>query len=160
MRTRSRGIERSAWLHLLAAGANIQKAIAKAAIAKEAISIFFLVAGDDVPDGGGGQENLRRQDPVPSVCPGKELLGEDGLQAVGELEELVGLSQSALSQHLARLRRDGMVKTRRDAQKIYYSLSDPRVSHLLTCLASMHGVGTDAEDVVAGGDSVTVLRTA
>jgi DNA-binding transcriptional ArsR family regulator len=81
-------------------------------------------------------------------------------KAVGELEELVGLSQSALSQHLARLRRDGMVKTRREAQKIYYSLSDPRVSHLLTCLASMHGVGTDAEDLVAGGDSVTVLRTA
>ncbi|WP_425406089.1 ArsR/SmtB family transcription factor [Hwanghaeella sp.] len=81
-------------------------------------------------------------------------------KAVGELEELVGLSQSALSQHLARLRRDGMVKTRRDAQKIYYSLSDPRVSHLLTCLVSMHGVDTDSDNVVVGGESVTVLRTA
>ena len=46
----------------------------------------------------------------------------DGERSVGELERLVGLSQSALSQHLARLRRDGLVQTRRSAQTIYYSL--------------------------------------
>ena len=46
-----------------------------------------------------------------------------GEKAVGEMEKLVGLSQSALSQHLARLRRDGLVKTRRASQTIYYSLS-------------------------------------
>ncbi len=63
-----------------------------------------------------------------------------GERAVGELEELVGLSQSALSQHLARLRRDGMVKTRRDAQKIYYSIADQRVSELLAALCAMHDV--------------------
>ena len=43
--------------------------------------------------------------------------------SVGELEKIVGLSQSALSQHLARLRRDKMVMTRRNAQTIYYSLA-------------------------------------
>jgi ArsR family transcriptional regulator, virulence genes transcriptional regulator len=43
--------------------------------------------------------------------------------SVGELEKIVGLSQSALSQHLARLRRDKMVTTRRSAQTIYYSLA-------------------------------------
>ena len=43
--------------------------------------------------------------------------------SVGELEKIVGLSQSALSQHLARLRRDKMVTTRRNAQTIYYSLA-------------------------------------
>ncbi len=43
--------------------------------------------------------------------------------SVGELEKIVGLSQSALSQHLARLRRDKMVATRRNAQTIYYSLA-------------------------------------
>ena len=47
----------------------------------------------------------------------------NGEQSVGALEEFIGLSQSALSQHLARLRRDGIVKTRRDAQTIYYSLN-------------------------------------
>lgn len=42
---------------------------------------------------------------------------------MGDLERRVALSQSALSQHLARLRRDGLVTTRRAAQTIYYSLS-------------------------------------
>jgi len=46
-----------------------------------------------------------------------------GERSVGELEKLVGLSQSALSQHLARLRRDQLVSTRRAAQTIYYSLA-------------------------------------
>ncbi len=45
-----------------------------------------------------------------------------GERSVGELERAVGLSQSALSQHLARLRQDGVVATRRSAQTIYYSL--------------------------------------
>ncbi len=45
-----------------------------------------------------------------------------GEKSVGELEKAVGLSQSALSQHLARLRRDRLVRTRRSAQTIYYSL--------------------------------------
>ena len=47
----------------------------------------------------------------------------DGEKSVGALEDLVGLSQSALSQHLARLRRDNIVRTRRAAQTIYYSLA-------------------------------------
>src|SRR5690606_20437770 len=47
-----------------------------------------------------------------------------GEKNVGELEEIVGLSQSALSQHLARLRRDGLVNTRRDAKTIFYSMNN------------------------------------
>jgi DNA-binding transcriptional ArsR family regulator len=50
----------------------------------------------------------------------------EGEKSVGELEQIVGLSQSALSQHLARLRRDGIVKTRRNAQSIFYSLADDK----------------------------------
>jgi ArsR family transcriptional regulator, virulence genes transcriptional regulator len=46
----------------------------------------------------------------------------EGEKSVGQLEKAVGLSQSALSQHLARLRRDRLVATRRSAQTIYYSL--------------------------------------
>jgi DNA-binding transcriptional ArsR family regulator len=57
-----------------------------------------------------------------------------GEKNVGELEKIVGLSQSALSQHLARLRRDDVVHTRRDAQTIFYSLSDPATVDLLNCL--------------------------
>lgn len=58
---------------------------------------------------------------------------------VGELEDLIGLSQSALSQHLARLRRDGIVKTRRDAQSIYYQLDSRAAEELLTCLYGICG---------------------
>jgi DNA-binding transcriptional ArsR family regulator len=61
-----------------------------------------------------------------------------GEKNVGELEQVVGLSQSALSQHLARLRRDGVVDTRREAQTIYYSLKDPSVPKLLRCLTEIY----------------------
>jgi ArsR family transcriptional regulator, virulence genes transcriptional regulator len=57
-----------------------------------------------------------------------------GERSAGELVAASGLSQSALSQHLARLRDDGLVATRRDAQTIYYSLADAkagRIVHLL-----------------------------
>ncbi|SRR5690554_6133338 len=46
-----------------------------------------------------------------------------GEMAVGELNEIVPLSQSALSQHLAKLRSDGLVETRRESQTIYYHLN-------------------------------------
>jgi DNA-binding transcriptional ArsR family regulator len=55
-------------------------------------------------------------------------------RCVGELEELVGVSQSALSQHLARLRRDSLVKTRRDAQTIYYSLAGTQARAVIETL--------------------------
>ena len=48
----------------------------------------------------------------------------EGELSVGQLNELVDLSQSALSQHLSVLRRDGLVTTRREAQTIYYSLAE------------------------------------
>ena len=53
---------------------------------------------------------------------------------VGELEQLVGLSQSALSQHLAVLRRAKVVKTRRQAQTIYYSIKSPITTNILSML--------------------------
>ena len=51
--------------------------------------------------------------------------------SVGALEKMVDLSQSALSQHLAVLRRAGIVKTRRKAQTIYYSLSNEQIKKML-----------------------------
>ncbi len=57
-----------------------------------------------------------------------------GEKSVGELEHIIGLSQSALSQHLARLRRDGLVGTRRDAQTIYYSMNDKSTEAILCTL--------------------------
>ncbi|MES1197198.1 MAG: metalloregulator ArsR/SmtB family transcription factor [Pseudomonadota bacterium] len=54
-------------------------------------------------------------------------LGETEEMGAGALVEASGLSQSALSQHLARLREDGLVETRRDGVSIYYRLTDDRV---------------------------------
>ena len=62
------------------------------------------------------------------------VLNNQGEKSVGDLEHIVGLSQSALSQHLARLRKDNIVKTRREAQTIYYSLANNQVKDVLTCL--------------------------
>ena len=61
---------------------------------------------------------------------GKEL-------SVSELNENLDLSQSALSQHLAVLRRDGLVKTRRDSQTIYYSLEGDQASRIISTLHEM-----------------------
>ncbi len=57
-----------------------------------------------------------------------------GEKSVGELEKLIGISQSALSQHLARLRRNELVKTRRSAQQIFYSLSGKEARAIIRTL--------------------------
>lgn len=53
---------------------------------------------------------------------------------VGEMEKIVGLSQSALSQHLAVLRAENLVQTRREAQTIYYSIKSDKVVAVLALL--------------------------
>lgn len=57
-----------------------------------------------------------------------------GERSVSSLEEAIGLSQSALSQHLAKLRAANVVSTRREAQTIYYSIADARTQQLLSLL--------------------------
>lgn len=57
-----------------------------------------------------------------------------GEKSVSELEKIVGLSQSALSQHLARLRHDNVVNTRREAQTIYYSMNCDATKSILKAL--------------------------
>ena len=66
-----------------------------------------------------------------------------GEQTVGQLNERVPLSQSALSQHLAVLRRDRLVNTRRAAQTIYYSLAEGPASKIISTLYEIF-CGTDA----------------
>lgn len=61
-----------------------------------------------------------------------------GEKSVGELEELISLSQSALSQHLARLRRDGLVTTRRAAQTIYYALAGREAGAIMETLHALY----------------------
>jgi ArsR family transcriptional regulator, virulence genes transcriptional regulator len=62
---------------------------------------------------------------------------DSGESSVGPLAEAVGLSQSALSQHLARLRDAGLVRFRRAGQTLYYSVGDPKVKRLISTLKSI-----------------------
>lgn len=68
------------------------------------------------------------------------LLDEE--MSVGQIAEAVDLSQSALSQHLAKLRQMGVVKTRRDKQTIYYSCSSDHVRELMDTMDRFY-VGND-----------------
>jgi DNA-binding transcriptional ArsR family regulator len=58
-------------------------------------------------------------------------LVEAGEMTVGALVDAVGLSQSALSQHLARMRDENIVTFRRDSQTLWYRIKDPRIEQLM-----------------------------
>ena len=60
-----------------------------------------------------------------------------GERSVGDINALLDLSQSALSQHLAVLREDGLVSTRREAQTIYYTLASGPARQIIETL---HGI--------------------
>ena len=64
-------------------------------------------------------------------------LVSDAELSVGALVERVGLSQSALSQHLARLRAEGLVAFRRDAQTLFYRIADPKAGQVLELLRDL-----------------------
>ncbi|WP_150295039.1 ArsR/SmtB family transcription factor [Sphingobium estronivorans] len=61
-------------------------------------------------------------------------LVEHGEMTVTDLAREVGLSQSALSQHLARMREEGLVAFRRESQTLWYRIADPRTEQLLASL--------------------------
>lgn len=62
----------------------------------------------------------------------------DGEKSVGELVELIGLGQSPLSQHLSRLRQDGLVTTRRAGQSVFYSLTSDKAGRVILLLYEMY----------------------
>ncbi len=61
----------------------------------------------------------------------------DGEKSVTELEQLLSQRQAAVSQQLARLRIEGIVKSRRDGKAIYYSLADPKAQRMIALLYDM-----------------------
>ena len=69
-------------------------------------------------------------------------LATHGEMTAGDLAEAVDLSQSALSQHLAKLRADGIVAFRRAAQTIHYRVADKSALRVLTLLRDIYGGGT------------------
>ena len=69
----------------------------------------------------------------------------EGEKSVGELEKLIDLNQSALSQHLAVLRREQLVQTRREAQSIYYSLASNEAASVMGTLYNLYCVTDSGE---------------
>ncbi|WP_010542888.1 ArsR/SmtB family transcription factor [Sphingomonas elodea] len=65
-------------------------------------------------------------------------LVEHGERTVGDLAREVGLSQSACSQHLAKMRDEGLVTYRRESQTLWYAIADPRVETLLATLYQLY----------------------
>lgn len=65
----------------------------------------------------------------------------EGEKSVGELNDRVSVSQSALSQHLSVLRRDGLVETRREAQTIYYRLAEGPARRVVATLHDVYCCG-------------------
>jgi len=102
-------------------------------------------------DGNPNQDNVRslghagscRRRRAPAEGPGNEkrlqilCLLADGERSVGEINDLLDLSQSALSQHLAVLREENLVKTRREAQTIFYSLMPGPGAEVM---GALHGI--------------------
>jgi DNA-binding transcriptional ArsR family regulator len=84
---------------------------------------------EHAPDAAGLMKALGNESRLMILCTLAE-----GERSVGDLNAMIPLSQSALSQQLARLRSHGIVETRRESQTIYYSLSEgpaDKVIHLL-----------------------------
>lgn len=73
----------------------------------------------------------------------------EGERSVGELNARLDLSQSALSQHLAVLREDGLVDTRREAQTIYYALAEGPAERIIETL---HGIYCASSPPLCGSD--------
>ena len=79
----------------------------------------------------------------------------DGEKSVGELVTLIGIAQSPLSQHLARLRRDGLVDTRREAQTIFYSVASAEARQLIGLLYEMFCAQQGAAEELVDADAGT-----
>jgi DNA-binding transcriptional ArsR family regulator len=65
-------------------------------------------------------------------------LVEWGEANVNSLADAVGLSQSALSQHLAKMREEGLVTYRRESQTLWYRIADPRIEDLFATLHRLY----------------------
>ena len=90
----------------------------------------FAIDGSDAPDRAAKfLKSLAHRDRLKVLCG---LL--DGELSVAEIEARVGASQSAISQHLGKLKEEEVVKARRDGRRILYSIADPTVLGLIQLL--------------------------
>jgi DNA-binding transcriptional ArsR family regulator len=88
---------------------------------------------DHASDAAGLMKALGNESRLMILC----ILAE-GEHSVGDLNTMVPLSQSALSQQLARLRQKGLVETRRESQTIYYSLASGPADRVIKLLHEIY----------------------
>ena len=98
-------------------------------LTSDALSVFTAKDSDAPERAARFLKSLAHRDRLKVLCG---LV--DGELPVALIEAKVGASQSAVSQHLARLRDEGIVTARRDGRQIYYSISDPMVLSMMTLL--------------------------
>lgn len=115
---------------LFLSGYTIQLSDGKITMADENLSMEDMIAQS--AEASGFLKALSNQNRLMLLC---YLLDKE--LSVTALNEKLPLSQSALSQHLAVLRKDGLVTTRRESQTIYYSLGDQRVKALIQTMHSL-----------------------
>ncbi len=77
----------------------------------------------------------------------------EGEMCVSDLTEILGVSQPVVSQHLAVLRKLGVVLMRRDGQHVFYSLSDPNISSACDMIRAILQRTVQARSEVLGGNS-------
>ncbi len=76
----------------------------------------------------------------------------EGEKSVGELEEILGVRQPTLSQQLARLRADDLVKTRRQSKQVFYSISSAEAELVLGLVFELFCAGGSQE--LARGEDI------
>jgi DNA-binding transcriptional ArsR family regulator len=96
---------------------------------------------EHAPDAAGLMKALGNESRLMILCTLAE-----GERSVGELNTMIPLSQSALSQQLARLRRLGIVETRRESQTIYYTLAEGPADQVIHLLHDIYCGTTLADD--------------
>lgn len=69
-----------------------------------------------------------------------------GEKCVGELEDIIGLSQSSLSQHLSLLRKDKLVQTRRESHSVFYSLAGDEAIAVIHALCGIYSSNDESQD--------------
>lgn len=83
----------------------------------------------------------------------------EGEQSVGELARLIGSRETAVSQQLALLRKDGLVRPRREGQTIYYRIESPEASRVIETLHSLYCLPTQDALIVADAAVATPFRS-
>ena len=100
----------------------------KAATAKASEDIFELIGrGENIREASAAMQAMAHPLRLKILC----LVGNNELSVL-EIVDAVGTSQSNISQHLAVLRDHGILHSRKDANKVYYRIEDPRILKMIS----------------------------